>query len=304
MSFLLFRSPNGHYSSIWEIIDNKAIRIGMPNPENIDGFHCTARPGQSTIDAILEVISTHKQVWHQWPLELDPGQYYPRMARPPYLNLERFPAASPGTKEDANIIAISLGQLSVLTRQLAEICQTAHPSESTLDIYGHTIRNLLILACTEVESHWRGVLVANGIKKEKFTTSHYVEILAPLQLDKYSLRYPYFPWLNTRRPFHGWDADAPTKSLSWYDAYNSVKHDREKNFTRATLGHAFDAVSACAVMMLAQYGYGIIGWDESEPARFFSIDERPAWSPSDVYIIDDTDSDAITPIPYPFARLR
>ena len=30
---------------------------------------------------------------------------------------------------------------------------------------GYDIRNLLILACTEVESHWSAVLKANGLSK-------------------------------------------------------------------------------------------------------------------------------------------
>ena len=36
-------------------------------------------------------------------------------------------------------------------------------------------------------------------------------------------------------PFALWEEARPTGSLAWYDAYNAVKHDRERNFSRATL---------------------------------------------------------------------
>jgi hypothetical protein len=38
-----------------------------------------------------------------------------------------------------------------------------------------------------------------------------------------------------------------TQELKWYDAFNAVKQNREAEFERATLGHAIDAVSACAI---------------------------------------------------------
>jgi hypothetical protein len=46
------------------------------------------------------------------------------------------------------------------------------------------------------------------------------------------------------RPFHGWTAAQPTKSLVWYDGYNLTKHDRKTHFDKATLKNCIDAVSA------------------------------------------------------------
>jgi len=309
MRFHFFSQPheNGPYTSIWEVTDGRAVRLGIANPETVKNSSCMVKPGQSGVEAIRELLNNmgFGECSH-WPLELEPGQYYPRIARPGDQHFQQFPGNYPGAINDAHAIAMSLGQLNVLTRQLAEICQTVHPANNTLETYGHSIRNLLILACTEVEAHWRGILIANDIKQKRYTTATYVQILAAMRLDEYSLGYPYYPWLNTRGPFHGWNSITPTESLSWYDAYNAVKHDREGSFYRATLGHAFDAVGACVILMLAQYGHTVDNWQESETARFFRIDKRPSWVPSEVYTFDYNNAGAAnktwTPVPFPFAK--
>lgn len=289
MRFHFFSLPHstGHYTSVWEIFDDKAVRVGVPNAETEKNCHCKIKPGQSAIDGICELLNnTGYGECSHWPLTLDPGQYYPRIARPSDQHSHESPGSCPGADGDAHAVAMALGQLNVLTRQLADICQTVHPDQGTLDTYGHAIRNLLILACTEVEAHWRGILVANGVMKKRYTTDDYVQLLGAMQLDEYSVDFPYYPWLGSRTPFQGWNNVSPTQSLSWYDAYNSVKHDRETKFSRATLGRAFDSVSACAIMMLAQYGHSISGWHLSDAARFFNIRERPRWEPSEVYTLD------------------
>ncbi len=71
-----------------------------------------------------------------------------------------------------------------------------------------------------------------------------------MRLNEYAIDFPFYPWLDAIVPFKGWSASAPTKSLRWYDAHNAVKHDREREFARGTLGHAFEAVAGCVVIDL------------------------------------------------------
>jgi len=289
MSFHFFRVSHAHgtFSSIWQIFGDRGVRVGISNAEAVANAFCTPKPGQSVVDSICELMnSLGSGDCSHWPLNLHPGQYHPRMARPSDQHSTQSPGDCPGALEDRNTIAMGLGQLNVLTKQLSEICQTIHPDRATLETYGHAIRNLLILACTEVEAHWRGILVANGVGMKRFQTNDYVKLMEAMRLDEYAVRYPHYPWLISRRPFAGWNSEAPTQSLTWYDAYNSVKHDRETSFSRGTLGHAFDAVSACAIMLLAQYGNAIAGWRDSDVARFFDVHEVPDWSPSDVYTLN------------------
>jgi hypothetical protein len=191
--------------------------------------------------------------------DLGPGEFYPRMWRPsvPTFNPGSSPEWNPSAQQEtgiADIIAIERGQLTTLTRQLGRICQTVQPEEKNLDAFGHDIRNLLILSCTEAEAHWRGVLRANGVTQKCYTTNDYVKLRAPMKLDEYAVTFPNYPWLAAFKPYGGWNTDNPTCSLGWYDAYNAVKHDRQTQFGRATLRRVFEAISACVVMMAAQFG--------------------------------------------------
>jgi hypothetical protein len=79
---------------------------------------------------------------------LGPGEYYPRIARPLVQAHQPTPWSQSFNLEKA-YVANARSQLTSLTRKLETICQTVQPSESTLVVYGHEIRNLLILAATE-----------------------------------------------------------------------------------------------------------------------------------------------------------
>jgi hypothetical protein len=104
---------------------------------------------------------------------------------------------------------------------------------TNFEAYGHEIRNLLILAATEVEAHWKGVLRANSQRAD--TTADYVKLLPAMKLNEYAVKLPFYPWLDAVKPFKGWSNSKTTQSLAWYDAYNAVKHDRETEFEKGTL---------------------------------------------------------------------
>jgi hypothetical protein len=125
----------------------------------------------------------------------------------------------------------------------------------------------------------------NGVTKEHYTTNDYVALRAAMRLDDYAVAFPAFPWLEPICPFAGWGATGrPTRDLAWYDNYNAVKHSRETEFSRATLQCAFEAVSACVIMMVAQFGFNEgLGWG-SEPRAFFQLSSVPSWPPSEIYI--------------------
>jgi hypothetical protein len=152
--------------------------------------------------------------------------------------------------------------------------------------FGHDIRNLLILACTEVEAHWHAVLVANHrdpFKKKYYDTKDYVKLCSAMRLNEYAIAFPNYPWLAPFMPYNGWKTGKPTQSLRWYGAYNAVKHNRETEFHQATLLHAFEAISACVIMMVAQFGSQEGLCQSLELETFFNLSERPAWPFSDYY---------------------
>jgi predicted HAD superfamily hydrolase len=60
--------------------------------------------------------------------------------------------------------------------------------------------------------------------------------------------------------------------LSWYDAYNKTKHDREDNLNVGTLDNAVKAVGAAVAMFYAQFGFNFgTGFDDQRNSLIRSI---------------------------------
>ena len=298
------RQASGAPAQIWKIDDAVAVRLGITNPEGGPGSYFKAEPGETVWDTMKRQASSWFEPEGSQPFQktiLDPGQFYPRIARPSAHHPSDFPRIPVMRHSDTNFVAIARSQLTALMRQLELICQTVHPSEDTFNAFGHGIRNLLILACTEVETHWRGVLVANNFIKGQYSTNHYVLLQDAMWLGDYAIEFPYFPWLAPVRPFEGWGASGkPTQELGWYAAYNTVKHNRELEFSRATLRNVFEAVGACVIMMVAQFG-SIVGLGhDTELASFFHLSSWPRWPLSNVYMTPFGPASDGQEVNYPF----
>lgn len=273
--------PDVRNATVWEVKGNEAVRLD-------------ARQDPSPVAKIGEVLrfgAGHMEAFTLVPLAIRPGDYYPCIARPRVDLYTETPGISP---EISNAhVQNSRGQLMALREQLERIFRTVHPEAANFSAYGHDIRNLLILAATETETHWKSVMQQNGA--EGRSTNDYVKLLPAMKLDEYGIELPFYPWIGIVRPFQGWRAAAPTQSLGWYDNYNSVKHDRQGNFALATLQAAILSVCAVCVMNFAMFG---LYADNHDIMEFFALSEGPKWSPADCYCTNPPFDK--TPTNYPF----
>lgn len=286
MAYYIRQLP-GFPAQIWKIDDAVAVRLGVTNPEGGPDYF-KAEPGETVWVTMRRQASAWFGPEGTGPFLktiLAPRQFYPRIARPSAQRPSDFPRIPVIRHSDTNFIAIARSQLTALMRQLDLICQTVHPSEDTFNAFGHSIRNLLILACTEVETHWRGILAANNFMKEQYNTNQYVLLQDAMRLGDYAVEFPSFPWLGPIRPFEDWGTSGkPSQDLGWYAAYNAVKHNRENEFNRATLRRVFEAVSASVIMMVAQFG-SIVGLGQNtELESFFHLSSSPVWPVSHAYL--------------------
>ncbi len=280
-----FRPINnaGESSGVWSFDGKTALRIGVPNPMSSPNSHAIVEDGKTLFDAMenqLKAFFVHGAPCVLKDMPLKPGEYYPRIARPNDQNPNDLPIYPDAVLYEQEI-AITKGQLVSLTSRLQQICQTVHPTPSTYNTYGHEIRNLLILACTEVEAQWKGVLEANGSSGRN--TNDYAKLKHAMRLNEYSVSLTHYPWLPALQPFKNWDPADPTKSLDWYQAYHNVKHDREAKFSEATLIHAMHAVCASMVMLYAQFGRQLATRWRHEIAYFFELAQTPKFCPTEVY---------------------
>jgi len=258
---------------------------------------CIIKPGDSLLNAIKQYgthlsVSSLKDHLQMTRLEIVPGNYYPRVFRPFIQERRSFTITSDKIEDledkvnqysdflyhDKKLFLDSLSQLATLKEMLIEICKTVYPSGNNLATYGHEIKNLLVLACIEVETQLKGVFKANeGAPKTSYSTNDYVKLKSIMQLDRYEVKLPFYPDINSISPFLLWSPSQPTSSLGWYDAYNAVKHNSELDFHRANLENAISAISAVAILLRAQYGDRIQFWRE-KIGSFFYIVNNTEWA--------------------------
>lgn len=160
---------------------------------------------------------------------------------------------------DVDVLDLRLAEqaLLLLIQRLEELMNFVEPSRNGLQAFSHKGRELLILACTEAENHWRSYFRLAGVGPSSgadFTTRDYVRLLHPLHLVEYKISLPRYAGVPSLRPFHGWDASRPTKSLPWYDAYNKTKHDRTLHFSESSLWNCLHAVAANVILFSVRYG--------------------------------------------------
>lgn len=262
---------------VWHFDGTSAVRVGIPNPDHLSKVTVGADETLHEALARLPMYRSKAFLLHQ--MVHPPGAYYSRMSRASGVDDPPSIPRDPGLDD---VLVATLNQMRSLVGMLDAIFQAVHPTQANMQTYGNAGRNLIILACTECEAQWRGVLRANGYVRDRSSTNDFVKLLPAMRLDEYSVRLQHYPWLPPVVPYAGWDKANPTETLSWYDSYNAVKHDREGEFHRATLQNSIASVAAAWVMVAAQFGYqGVREFEDLH--RYFYFDHLPRWRYSEAY---------------------
>lgn len=188
-----------------------------------------------------------------------------------------------------------LRQLEIILDDMSKVFKVVAPHHKHSNVYGHAIRNIIILACTELDARMQSILANNGAKPKNkyFEMRDYFNLKDPLKLDEYTLSFYRHGDLGTFSPFSTWEKD---KQLFWYKAYNHIKHNREKHFAEAKLFNAINAIMAYAIILIAQYGYRNELWDDTV-GKIIRIEKEPKWDLQDFYI---KSPEAPKDVPYPF----
>lgn len=285
--FLTRRTCDGGpdlYELVWkEGHALKRINAGT-SAEGLADF-CSSFPTQSDAAPTTESIVRDLRVeasqrmrdfaFEAWDVTDTVGTYHPRIRRGEFI------AGQPQWQRNVSVDycglrrALSSGVLAakLLYSELEDACTVAEPEAAQMNVYGHKLRHLLISACTEVESAWRSVYIANSSDPAaRLTTRDYVKLADPMKLREWKVFFNRVSPAMELTPFEAWDANRPTESLPWYDAYNATKHNREEHLDRAQLGHVVNALAGLHVMLLAQFGVEL---SELLPVHPFHHDDTP-----------------------------
>ena len=146
----------------------------------------------------------------------------------------------------------------ILQKDLQELFDYIEPSDENLKCYSHRINALLLRTCVEVEANFKAILTENHYSKKDdgaINIEHdYWLINKTHHLSSYKVKIPYWRGKkDIRSPFCPWK-DPSYKPLKWYQAYNTAKHNRAKEFKKANLDNLLDAICGLLILLSAQFG--------------------------------------------------
>lgn len=182
--------------------------------------------------------------------------------------------------------------------------------------FSHRIYELILRACTEFETNCKGILKDNGYSTNRnLKITDYFKINAASKLSEYDVRLNIWtPNELIIKPFYNWNSTT-FNALDWYQNYNKVKHDRNKNFHLASLEILVKCMSGLFVILASQFAHlifspyqitysyskdddGFISTDSS----IFSIKFPAIWTLADITTFDwqnlKTDSDPFDNYPF------
>ncbi|MNI04596.1 hypothetical protein D3C73_575220 [compost metagenome] len=248
--------------------------------QQVDGGYLKGDKETPTVDSISFFLLRYAETINHEVFELteieSPGEYFPRINRGNidfnYIN---------------DSFHLDMRSYRNIQNSLDDLFNVIEPDKKNFSSYGHKIRELLIISCTEVEYLLLKALTENGYtKKSIYKTIDYINCLTLFRLNEYKATLTQYSNIKIFSPFDGWDRNSPTRSLRWYDAYNAVKHNRGDNIAEANFEHVLDSVAAIHILLEAQYGGKIFDkfHQRSDDKSLFTTTAAPTWIPLEMSI--------------------
>lgn len=140
----------------------------------------------------------------------------------------------------------------MLQADLIKLFEYVEPAEVNFSCYSFRIHELLVRACIEIEANFKAILRENDyVKSGNWNIQDYQKTEASHFLSEYQIKPPDFLDRSyTFRPYKNWENNG---SLSWYQAYNSSKHDRHNQFQEANFENLLNAICGLFVLIAAQF---------------------------------------------------
>ena len=183
----------------------------------------------------------------------------------------------------------NLSSYELLKHDLRTIFEFIEPNPANDIAYSHRNYELLLRACTEVESLCKQIFKANNILNAE-NIKRFSDLNGPMKLSEFTVRsygfiYPEF------KPFESFSyPNRDLRSPNWYKAYNDVKHKRHDNFAKASLKNVIEAAGGVYVLLVSMYGLGFdhilrhsyAGGIKDVPT-FFRTPKLPEWPEEEKY---------------------
>ncbi|MDI1307786.1 MAG: hypothetical protein PSX42_23460 [bacterium] len=155
---------------------------------------------------------------------------------------------------------------SIIQQDIFKLFEFIEPADINCDTYSFRIHELFMRICMEVESNFKAILkenifnptYKNGIKsghirqENEWNINDFKLINKSHLLGQYKMTIPIWKGSrNIRRPFEAWNES--NTNLTWYQNYNSSKHDRVGNFHKANFDNLIDAYCGLCSILSSQF---------------------------------------------------
>ena len=113
-------------------------------------------------------------------------------------------------------------------------------------VWSFEFLKILILSCTEIESAFKQLCKEIDDTKKPGDIGEYKGIILKKYPQIVNAKVKVKRFKAEIKPFEGWDSGP----LTWWDAYQHVKHTRDEYFNEATYINAVTALSALYILIL------------------------------------------------------
>ena len=158
-------------------------------------------------------------------------------------------------------MASSVTTSRLIFQDLYELFNYIEPDDKNLNTFSHRTYELFLRIATEVESNFKGIMLANGYRKPD-KMEDYFKVASVARLSEYKVIFTRWSSSRIFAPFAEWNS-ATFIGLKWYQDYNKVKHNRYEYFGLANLENVMTAMAGLLSILYAQLGENMdIGYSE------------------------------------------
>ena len=139
-----------------------------------------------------------------------------------------------------------------IEKDLLQVFDFIEPDDQNLNTFSTRLYEIFLRASTEFESNCKLILSDNGYTSNRdFNMGDYKKINQATRLSEYKIQLTI--WANKPRflePLLPWSTGG---TLDWYQKYNTVKHNRSREFHLANLENTVEAVAALFIILFSQF---------------------------------------------------
>ena len=150
----------------------------------------------------------------------------------------------------------------LIQNDLQRLFEFIEPADTNMAAYSYRIHELFMRTCIEVEANFKAILKENifnptnrdgSARLEKYWKIHdYKKVNSTHHLSAYKVFIPI--WDGAKSCFEPFKQWIGTEELTWYQAYNASKHDRQNEFKEANFENLLNAVAGLLVLLSSQFG--------------------------------------------------